>query len=261
MKHRNIRFINSSVLHIIAMGLMLLDHMWGTVMQGNDWMTNIGRLTFPIFAFMIVEGYFHTHNLKRYFIRLLVGAVISEIPFNLMLGGYWIDPFNQNVMWTLMIGLLCIHLSEKFRKKIHNKKAEKSGTASEKTSFLEIIVALPVFAVGALLALATFVDYSYYGVLMVGVFYVFRGRKWYQMLGQLVGMFLINWVLFKGMVIDVNLFGHTFEIVQQGLAVFGLIPVWLYNGKKGFGGKKFQLICYLYYPVHILVLSLIALNM
>ena len=58
--------ITSASLHIMAMAFMLCDHLWGTIVPGNDWLTCIGRLTFPIYAFMIVEGYFRTKNLKKY---------------------------------------------------------------------------------------------------------------------------------------------------------------------------------------------------
>ena len=54
------------VLHLLAMAFMLCDHLWGTVVPRNDWLTCIGRIAFPIFAFLIVEGYFHTKNLKKY---------------------------------------------------------------------------------------------------------------------------------------------------------------------------------------------------
>lgn len=104
------------MLHIIAMTFMLMDHLWATLLPAQDWLTCVGRLAFPIFAFMAVEGYFHTHSFKKYILRLLLFAVLSEIPFDLMYGGTWFYPFHQNVIWTLLIGLSGIHLMEKLEK-------------------------------------------------------------------------------------------------------------------------------------------------
>lgn len=79
--------ISTAALHIIAMLFMLMDHLWATLLPAQEWLTCVGRIAFPIFAFMSVEGYFHTHNFKKYLLRMLVFAVISEIPFDLMYGG------------------------------------------------------------------------------------------------------------------------------------------------------------------------------
>ena len=109
--------LSAAALHLIAMALMLMDHLWATLLPAQDWLTCAGRLAFPIFAFMTVEGYFHTRNLKRYALRLLLFALLSEVPFDLMYGGTWFYPVHQNVIWTLLLGLLGVHLMETMRKK------------------------------------------------------------------------------------------------------------------------------------------------
>lgn len=112
--------ISTAALHIIAMLFMLMDHLWATLLPAQEWLTCVGRIAFPIFAFMSVEGYFHTHNFKKYLLRMLVFAVISEIPFDLMYGGTWFYPVHQNVIWTFILGLLGIHIMETVRKKKEN---------------------------------------------------------------------------------------------------------------------------------------------
>ena len=103
----------STSLHIMAMIFMLCDHLWGTIVPGNDWLTCIGRLAFPIFAFLIVEGYFHTKSLKKYVGRLLIFAVLSEIPFNLAMGSRIFYPVHQNVLWSFLISIGLIYMNEK----------------------------------------------------------------------------------------------------------------------------------------------------
>ena len=109
--------LSAAALHILAMALMLMDHLWATLLLAQEWLTCAGRVAFPIFAFMAVEGYFHTHDLKKYTLRLLLFALLSEIPFDLMYGGTWFYPVHQNVIWTLLLGILGVHLMETVRKK------------------------------------------------------------------------------------------------------------------------------------------------
>ena len=105
----------SFFLHVLAMVLMLCDHMWASIIPGNDWLNGIGRLAFPIFAFLLVEGYFHTRSVKKYALRLLIFAMISEIPFNLVVSSRVFYPFHQNIMWTLLLALGLMHWNERVK--------------------------------------------------------------------------------------------------------------------------------------------------
>ena len=100
--------MNSFALHVLAMLLMLCDHLQLTLLPELPILRCVGRLAFPLFAFMAVEGYLRTRNLKNYLLRLLMLAVISEIPFDLLVSGSVFYPVHQNVIWTIVLGLCCI---------------------------------------------------------------------------------------------------------------------------------------------------------
>ena len=233
-----LKTLNAAHLKIIAMVCMLLDHTWGILMSGHLWMTCVGRIAFPIFAFQIAEGYAHTKNFKRYLLRLFLFALVSEIPYNYMCGGGWFYPFGQNVMFTFCLSLLIIRLIDKAR-------VRHWGWG------------LAAAAVGACmgywLGMFTFLDYYGYGVLMVLVFYLFRGVK-FGWLIQLLAMMYINFEMVGGRGFQV---GDVF-IPTQAFAVLAMIPILLYNGKQGWKSKRFQYACYAFYPVHIAILIAIA---
>ena len=235
--------LSAAALHIIAMTFMLMDHLWATLLPAQEWLTCVGRLAFPIFAFMTVEGYFHTHDLRKYLRRILVFAVLSEIPFDLMYGGTWFYPVHQNVIWTLLLGLLGIHRMEKARKK-------------QKMTIYVLTVAL-VVVLGAVLGTLGMVDYYGAGVLTMFVFYLFRGRKWWCFLGQLLALYWVNVELLSGLMYPVHILGTEIELCQQGLALLALIPIWLYRGRQGYHTRPFQCACYAFYPVHMLVIVMV----
>ncbi len=201
--------LTSDMLKILAVIFMVLDHLWATIVSGNDWMTYLGRLTFPIFAFQIAEGFIHTSNVKKYILRLLVFAVVSEIPFNLFYGGSWFYPYHQNVIFTLLLGLLGIVLIDK---------ARKDKTA--KTIIKSVLLLIPV----SFAAFIGFPDYGFWGYLTVIMFYLFRDFPFAWLL-QLISMILLHIVLPEGQHIIVELFGKSHEIAIQGFAVFALIPI------------------------------------
>ena len=235
----------SAFLHIAAMALMLCDHLWGTVIPGNDWLNCIGRISFPIFAFLLVEGYFHTKNLKKYLFRLLIFAIISEIPFNLAIGSRIFYPVHQNVLWTFLIGLLLICLNEK---------AQSKGRL-----WIRILTAAGSVVIGFLLGILTMVDYHHAGIFTVLVFYFFRDKKWWHRLAQLLLLFYINNEILAGVIQEVSLFGHTFAFHRQLFALLALVPIWLYRGRQGHHSKAFQYFCYAFYPLHLTVLAIIKL--
>lgn len=226
--------ISATTLRLLAMVFMLLDHTWATVVPGNNWMTCVGRLAFPIFAFQIAEGYLHTSNCRRYVKRLLVTALIAEIPFDLMSTGAPIFPFHQNTIFTLLLGIWAVSALERARR-------ERSVGGWLRCAGILLLACL-VSVIGM-------TDYGWKGVLTVVAFYLlrdFRGAR----LCQLAAMVVLHSLLAEGLMLEV--FG--FSIAQQSLAVLALIPIWLYNGQKGRGGKVFQYAAYVFYPVHLLLL-------
>lgn len=233
--------LTSNMLRVIAVLLMLSDHIWATYMSLGNWMTYIGRMAFPIFAFQIAEGFVHTSNFKKYALRLLGFAVITEIPFNLFYSSRVFNPYHQNVLFTLLLGLLAIYVLDNLKKNFTKKNIGRS------------LLWIALICVAATLG---FVDYGFLGMLTVVMFYVLRAFP-FAWLAQLVGMVLINIVFFEGLVYPVEIFGKTFELPYQGFAVFSLIPIWLYGGKKGKSNKFMQYGFYAFYPVHMLILYFI----
>lgn len=235
--------ISSAGLHILAMGLMLCDHLWAMLFPAEEWLTCLGRIAFPIFAFMAAEGYARTHNLRRYLLRMLTGALLAEIPFDLMYGGSIFYPFHQNVLWTFLLSLLLIALIEKIKSRFR--------------PVVAVLLSAAVTILGFAIGFMTMVDYFGVGILTVLMFYFFRKRNWKNRLCQFICLYILNVELLGGYYYDVQVFGFNIEVVQQGFALLALIPIWLYQGRQGFHNKVFQYFCYAFYPVHMLLLYMV----
>ena len=223
--------MSSFALHILAMLLMLCDHLQLTLLPDLPILRCVGRLAFPLFAFMAVEGYLHTRSLKKYFLRLLMLAVISEIPFDLLVSGSVFDPMHQNVIWTIILGLCCIRAFENI-----------SADLKKMLSAVVIIASLAA-------AIIARVDYSSAGVLTLLAFYAFRGNTVRCRLMQLLSLAFINLVLLGGI---------GFAFPYQALAVLSLPIIWLYDGSQGPHNGFIKAANYLFYAAHMLILALFS---
>ena len=243
--------ITSFALHMLAMLFMLCDHMWGTLFLSQDYLTWIGRIAFPLFAFMLAEGFVRTRDRKKYARRLLIFALISELPFNLMLSGSLIYPLHQNVMFTFLLALAAMSLCEKIKNRF--------------VSLFPRIALCALTALGFHLAgFVTFVDYYGSGILTVLVFYFTRtaetdtkSRKYLAAAVQLFALYFINCDLMGGLVIPLTIGSSEVLIPQQGFALLALPLIWLYRGKQGPYNKGIRILYYAFYPAHILILSLL----
>lgn len=225
--------LSGSTLKIMALAIMLIDHVGAVIVQRTMWMPGfdhdfwnslylplryVGRLAFPIFCFLLVEGYVHTSDVKKYMRRMLLFALISEIPFNLAITGKLIDLNYQNVFLELAFGIGAMFCLELVEKNLNN-------------YFLQVISRLGVIAVFAIAAESFNFDYGLYGIISIIALYAFRQNKMMQLLA---GAISFCW---------------------EPVAPWAFLMIAFYNGKRG---RKLKYIFYAFYPAHLLILYVIA---
>lgn len=236
--------LSSFSLHLLAMGLMLCDHICLALMPDRLWMTCVGRLAFPIFAFLAAEGFVRTRSRARYVRRLLIFALLSEVPYDLLAAGRPVYLLRQNVLWTFLIALGCMQLLEWAR-------ADSRPAARFALSACAVLGGF--WAGTALLA-----DYFGPGVWMVLVFYAFRGSGWRPRLGQLACLLLLNGWLLGGPSLTAAFGPLTLVLPIQTFAVLALPVIGLYRGRQGPHGRAVRWLFYTFYPAHMLLLAAAA---
>lgn len=226
------RGLDGGALKGIAAALMLTDHVGAILLPEVPVLRCVGRLAFPIFAFFIAEGYAHTRDFGRYFRRLAILAVVSEIPFNLENGAVF-DLTRQNVLFTFCLALLTLRGLEALGRERGFGRWAGCG-----------LVLAAGFAAGELLR----TDYGGWGVVTVALLYLCRDGK-YAKLWLLLAMAAVNGLGMGSLTMPV--FGG--EMPIQIFAVAALPVIWLYNGQAG--PKGLRRAFYVFYPAHLLVLE------
>ena len=223
-KLEKLRILDGTSLKLIAMISMVFDHVGDMFFPGALWMRMIGRLAMPLFSFCIAEGYAHTKNKQRYLLRMGVFALVSEIPFDLAFEGR-VGLGHQNIMLSFFLAILALMLFDRIR-----------GEGKEHAAGKTLLGILCVCAV-AVLALVLRADYTLFAVLAVFLFYVLRNRHPLLRCGAGVGFLAL-----------------TRTVGYYRVTGLSLIPLLLYNGKRGRGLKW---LFYAFYPGHLLLLYLL----
>ena len=226
--------MSSFSLKIIALISMLCDHIGLAFLNSNLFLKIIGRISFPIFAFQISEGYKYTKNINKYFLRLLCFAIISQIPFMFFFSSINQPIFKLNIFFTLILGLLSITFYETIKNKYSNK-------------ILSIIPVLFFVTLSQILNC----DYGWFGVTIIFLFHIFKENKLMMNISILIVIimkYLINYIQVP----------HIYQLYLMIGTASSLLFINLYNNKKG---KNIKYLLYIFYPLHLIILALIKMHL
>ena len=212
---------SGSALKIIAVVSMVIDHCAYYLMDVNtmayEVMRCFGRIAFPVFAFLVAEGFAHTRNRMRYFLSLLLFAAVSEVPWYLLNGA----DGTHNVMFTLALGVAALAAFERLR-----------GHRA---------LAIAAILLAALLAEVSGLDYGWRGIVVILVLHLFRSKKYSQSARLLQLAFAFPFLSHYGTI----------------GTLLACSVILLYDGTRGIiHGKVAKYGFYAIYPVHLIIIKL-----
>ena len=201
---------------------MIIDH-YGAIFQSDISLYRIvGRIAFPIYCFLLVEGYFHTKDIKKYASRLLIFALISELPFDLAFYNR-LGFVHQNIFFTLFIGLIAIYFLD-----------NKDGKYNLNRNVIIIVAGI--------LSIVLSVDYNIFGIIYILTFYyTYNYSKLKRIAISGVFMFITNLLI---------------NPLQQ-FSILALPLIYFYNGELGPKNKILQMTFYTAYPLHLFIFYVI----
>ena len=226
--------LSASALKYLALLAMTADHI-AVICRPVPGFRTFGDLAFPLFAFLLVEGFFHTRDRRCYGRRLLLAAVVSEIPYDLAFSGRWMDAQHQNVCLTFFLALVAMELLERYGNGVWEK--------------------LVLTAVFCTLTEAAGADGGAWGMGLVLAFY-------FCVIGN-SGTNVPRHILFHEKTAGVFMKMIAAVLIgafawQEPLWVLALTAVCLllYDGYRG--RSRFRSFFYIYYPAHLLVLYFLS---
>lgn len=222
--------MSSFLLRLIALLAMFADHAGLALFPAVGAFRCVGRLAFPLYCFLLAQGYLHTRNLRAYAVRLLLLALLSEIPFDLLIFASPVSSVEQNVLFSLLLGLLALYAADALRDRpLH-----------AWLGVMSICVA----------AMAANVSYGWLGPVLCLAAYFGRNdrrRLTLSMLGAL-GLYSLSLAL-SGVAAS--------WVLVSLCAPLALIPMLLYSGKPG---RRLPLLTFLFYaayPLHLAALVIL----
>lgn len=238
----------------------LADRLWSAGHDAAaDWLLNglpfylmlIGRLAAPIFLFCVAQGLLHTRDTSRYLKRILVTAVIAQIPYVLFnLAEYRVDGIADawvwqdtglNICFTLALGLAALALYRRLAERVHP------------------LSWVPVCAAATALARLLSMEGSRGYILLIFTFYLTRNRpRWQRALWFLPAVILSRWGLAQWVLEDFTAGPIRNFLLNTGGNYLGMLVTLAYTGEKGDAGRGFQRLCYAFYPAHFALLALIG---
>lgn len=240
-----LKALNRNSIKVVALLFMLIDHI-GFTFYGviPYWLyvtlRILGRISFPLFAYFVAEGFFYTRSKPKYILKLLVFALISQIPYHLLFAGEGANLVNLNILFTFVLSVSIMAIYDKTYREAPN--FNKAIFIVCLSLFLILVYFLGLFTIS--------VSYGVYGILLPFLFYAFKPSKQKQIISFVIALLLhsLNTLLVSG-------FTDFFNYVGL-FSLLNIIFIVLYNGQKG--KLKLQWLFYWFYPLHLLVLYLIS---
>ena len=239
-----LKFLSGNAIKILAAIAMVIDHVGLFFFPTNTLFRKIGRLAFPLFAFLLAEGCKYTRDRKKHFLLIFTLALICQLFYLVFMGDTYLS-----VLVTLTLAESCIFALQDFKKNLFDK---------DNTAFKKALCLLPFIGAATIAALVDYfadIDYGFWGC-MLPVFVSltdFRGveSEDFQKLFEKIDRPLFQFLGFALGVAMLVLFSKS--SLPKIYALFSLLPVLFYNGKRG--KWKLKYFFYLFYPLHLVILE------